>query len=230
MLNLLGTIDKPTKGDISLCGTNINSKTKDDALAYLRLKKMCVLCGVCGKCITLSILSSACIVFVVFCIPVSSGFVFQTFNLISSMTAVENVALPMVLEGSLDAAEIHRRAVMLLERVGMGRRCEHTPSQLSGGEQQRTTIARAVANQPDVLLLDEPTGDLDTKNGEMIMKMLLDLNRDENITLVMVTHDTQLKYFASRVVHMIDGKIQRVESIAASVRANAYAELSKKVC
>jgi putative ABC transport system ATP-binding protein len=113
----------------------------------------------------------------------SSGFVFQTFNLISSMTALENVALPMVLEGSLSAEQIERRAADLLSRVGMGQRAGHTPSQLSGGEQQRTTIARAIANEPEVLLLDEPTGDLDTKNGDLIMKMLLDLNRNESMLM-----------------------------------------------
>jgi putative ABC transport system ATP-binding protein len=124
LLNLLGTIDKPTKGDLVLCGTTVNSKTTDDGLAYLRLKNI--------------------------------GFVFQSFNLISSMTAVENVELPMVLDGSWTREQIHSRAVRLLERVGMGKRLDHVPSQLSGGEQQRVTIARAVANQPDILLLDEP--------------------------------------------------------------------------
>ena len=131
---------------------------------------------------------------------------FQTFNLIPSMNAEENVALPMILAGEKSRASISRRARELLSSVGLGHRVDHLPSQLSGGEQQRVTIARAIANRPQLLLLDEPTGDLDTVNGTIILGLLLQLNRHEGITCVMVTHDQSLKHYAHRVVHMVDGK------------------------
>jgi len=111
-----------------------------------------------------------------------------------------------------------RSSSALLERVGMANRLDHLPSQLSGGEQQRVTIARAIANRPQLLLLDEPTGDLDTKNSAIIMKLLTELNRKERITLVMVTHDVLLKNFADRVIWMRDGKIMRLEIIPKEVR------------
>jgi putative ABC transport system ATP-binding protein len=135
--------------------------------------------------------------------------VFQTFNLIPSMNAEENVSLPMILAGDKSRASISRRSRELLSRVGLGHRIDHLPSQLSGGEQQRVTIARAIANRPQLLLLDEPTGDLDTVNGTIILSLLLQLNRHEGITCVMVTHDQSLKHYAHRVVHMVDGKGQR---------------------
>ena len=111
----------------------------------------------------------------------------------------------------------------------MGGRLDHTPSQLSGGEQQRTTIARAVANRPDILLLDEPTGDLDSKNSDIIMRMLLDLNQQEDITCIMVTHDTSMKLFAHRCVHMLDGKIHRIEAIDGVARAESSVALTQRV-
>jgi len=181
MLNILGTIDKPTKGELTLCGTRITSNTKDSDLSLIRLQKI--------------------------------GFVFQTFNLLSSLTALENVEMPMILNGVLSPSERRKRATELLRNVGMGARLDHVPSQLSGGEQQRVTIARAIANNPHLLLLDEPTGDLDTVNTLVVMKLLQDLNRKENITMVMVTHDVGLKNYAHRVIWMRDGKIQRIEMV-----------------
>jgi len=157
------------------------------------------------------------------------GFVFQTFNLISTMTAKENVALPMILDGRLSRAAIDERAASLLTRVGIGRRLDHLPSQLSGGEQQRTTIARAISNRPDILLLDEPTGDLDSKNSHIILQLLLQLNREEGITLVMVTHDQALKHYAHRVIHMVDGKILKIEHISQGVRDDMDRELAKTI-
>jgi len=141
------------------------------------------------------------------------GFVFQTFNLLASLTALENVEMPMILNGVLSQAERRQRAKELLDIVGMSKRLDHIPSQLSGGEQQRVTIARAIANKPEILLLDEPTGDLDTVNTHIVMKLLTELNQQQKITLIMVTHDVALKNFADRIIWMRDGKIQRIEIV-----------------
>ena len=145
------------------------------------------------------------------------------------MNAEENVSLPMILAGDKSRASISRRSRELLTRVGLGHRLDHLPSQLSGGEQQRVTIARAIANRPQLLLLDEPTGDLDTVNGTIILGLLLQLNRHEGITCVMVTHDQSLKHYAHRVVHMVDGKVLRIEVVPHADRAKADAELEQKV-
>eukprot|EP01097_Dermamoeba_algensis_P000427 TRINITY_DN1148_c0_g1_i1.p2 TRINITY_DN1148_c0_g1~~TRINITY_DN1148_c0_g1_i1.p2 ORF type:complete len:165 (-),score=40.71 TRINITY_DN1148_c0_g1_i1:493-987(-) len=157
------------------------------------------------------------------------GFVFQTFNLISSLTALENVEMPMILAGKLNSQERRARAIELLESVGIGKRLDHFPSQLSGGEQQRVTIARAMANKPDILLLDEPTGDLDTVNSLIVLKLLTDLNKQQKITLIMVTHDMGLKHFADRVIWMRDGKIQRVEMVPEKKRTETYAKLHQDI-
>jgi len=193
LLNICGTIDKPTKGELKLCGVRINDRTKDADLSNIRLNKV--------------------------------GFVFQTFNLLSALTAQENVEMPMILNGSLTAAERKQRAIELLDMVGLKHRLDHVPSQLSGGEQQRTTIARAIANNPELLLLDEPTGDLDTVNTLIVMKLLTKLNQEENITMLMVTHDVALKSFADRVIWMRDGKIQRIETMPAWKKQEAIAKL-----
>jgi putative ABC transport system ATP-binding protein len=127
------------------------------------------------------------------------GFVFQQFNLIPTLTALQNVEVPM--NGN------RPRALELLERVGLGPRAGHLPSQLSGGEQQRVAIARALANQPDVLLADEPTGNLDTATGEEIVALLRGLWED-GLSLVLITHDPAVAGTAPRVVHMRDGRVQ----------------------
>jgi len=157
------------------------------------------------------------------------GFIFQTFNLIASMTALENVSLPMTLTGRMSASQIRVRANKLLNDVGMGPRIGHLPSQLSGGEQQRVTIARGLANNPDLLLLDEPTGDLDTKNSNIIMNELIRLNREQNITMVMVTHDRAMKNYAHRVLHMLDGKILKIEQIPQIRRDTADSLLKQEL-
>jgi len=113
--------------------------------------------------------------------------------------------------------------------VGLKHRLDHVPSQLSGGEQQRTTIARAIANNPELLLLDEPTGDLDTVNTLIVMKLLTKLNREENITMLMVTHDVALKSFADRVIWMRDGKIQRIETMPTWKKEEAIAKLDAQL-
>jgi ABC-type nitrate/sulfonate/bicarbonate transport system ATPase subunit len=158
-----------------------------------------------------------------------SGFVFQTFNLLSSMTALENVEMPMILAGELSATDRRSRAMELLNSVGMGSRLNHHPSQLSGGEQQRVTIARSMANEPEILLLDEPTGDLDTLNTAIVMKLLTDLNKNKKITLIMVTHDVGLKNFADRIVWMRDGKIVRVETVHPKMKMERFDELDAEI-
>ena len=135
----------------------------------------------------------------------------------------------MILSGVLSASERRERAISLLEKVGLAERLNHYPAQLSGGEQQRVTIARALSNSPEILLLDEPTGDLDTINTTLVMKLLTDLNKNENITLVMVTHDVGLKFFSDRIIWMRDGKIQRIETVSESKRKQVYEDLEKEV-
>ena len=117
----------------------------------------------------------------------------------------------------------------LLEDVGLGTRLDHFPNQLSGGEQQRVTIARAISNNPSILLLDEPTGDLDTRSTDIVMKILLDLNIEKKITMIMVTHDVSLKVFANRVVRMADGKVNKIEEIDQGQRQEAVNHLNDRV-
>jgi putative ABC transport system ATP-binding protein len=133
------------------------------------------------------------------------GFIFQSFNLIGDLTVYENVELPLTYRG-LPAAERRQRVTEALERVGMGHRAKHLPSQLSGGQQQRVAVARALAGSPSVLLADEPTGNLDSKNGEAVMDLLRDLHRSGS-TIVMVTHDARFARHADRTVHVFDGRI-----------------------
>jgi putative ABC transport system ATP-binding protein len=132
------------------------------------------------------------------------GFVFQSFHLISSLTAFENVLIPMEIIGAPNAKA---RAGELLDEVGLSDRGHHYPSELSGGEQQRVAIARAFANQPRILLADEPTGNLDSKNGHHIFQLMEDLHRQRNITLVLVTHDPGLAAKAQRQVVLRDGLV-----------------------
>lgn len=132
------------------------------------------------------------------------GFVFQSFHLIPSLTAFENILIPMEIMGAPDAKA---RAAELLDEVGLSERGHHYPSELSGGEQQRVAIARAFANQPKILLADEPTGNLDSKNGQHIFDLMEDLHRQRNITLVLVTHDPVLAAKAQRQVVLRDGMV-----------------------
>jgi len=134
------------------------------------------------------------------------GFVFQTFNLIPSLTALENVMLPMTFQG-VQRYEREERAAKLLEMMGLEKRIHHKPTELSGGQQQRVAIARSLANDPDVILADEPTGNLDSETGKEVMDMLTKLNKDGK-TIVMVTHDHNLSKYADRIVHIMDGKIE----------------------
>jgi putative ABC transport system ATP-binding protein len=133
------------------------------------------------------------------------GFIFQSFNLIGDLTVFENVELPLTYRG-LSAAERKQRAKTALETVGMAHRLNHYPSQLSGGQQQRVAVARALGGKPSILLADEPTGNLDSKNGEAVMELLRDLHRD-GATICMVTHDERFARHAERQVHLFDGRI-----------------------
>ncbi len=133
------------------------------------------------------------------------GFVFQSFNLIGDLTVAENVELPLTYRG-LPEAERKRRVEAALERVGMSHRARHMPAQLSGGQQQRVAVARAVAGDPLILLADEPTGNLDSKNGEAVMELLSDLHRG-GATICMVTHDPRYASYADRTIHLFDGRI-----------------------
>jgi ABC-type lipoprotein export system ATPase subunit len=134
------------------------------------------------------------------------GFVFQGFNLLARTSAVENVELPLIYRG-MKLAERRPLAMEALDRVGLKGRAKHTPGELSGGQQQRVAIARAIVTQPAVLLADEPTGNLDTKTSHEIMELLVGLNRDQKITVLMVTHEPEMVSYAGRVVHFLDGKI-----------------------
>jgi putative ABC transport system ATP-binding protein len=133
------------------------------------------------------------------------GIVFQSFHLVPTMTALENVALPLEFAGKPDAFEIART---LLDEVGLSHRVDHFPAQLSGGEQQRVALARALSPRPQILLADEPTGNLDGKTGAYIVDLLFNLQRRRQATLVLVTHDANLAERCSRVVHMADGRIE----------------------
>jgi putative ABC transport system ATP-binding protein len=135
------------------------------------------------------------------------GYVFQFYNLIPTLTARENIETPMQFRGK-SKSERRERAAALLSRVGLGDRADHKPSELSGGEQQRVAIARALANDPALVLLDEPTGDLDTATGQEILGLLQKLNKEEKVTLLVATHDAAVAAICSRVVRLRDGKIE----------------------
>ena len=134
------------------------------------------------------------------------GFVFQAYQLVPTLTALENVMLPLDLTGR-PGLEARSRAVALLEQVGLGERILHYPVQLSGGEQQRVALARAFVTRPPIVLADEPTGNLDTRNGELVLSMLLQLNREAGATLLMVTHDERIAAKAGRRISLVDGRI-----------------------
>jgi putative ABC transport system ATP-binding protein len=142
------------------------------------------------------------------------GFIFQAFNLIGDLTVYENVELPLTYRG-MPSAERKQRVQEALERVGMSHRMRHYPSQLSGGQQQRVAVARAIAGKPLILLADEPTGNLDSRNGESVMDLLKELHRD-GATIGMVTHDPRYARYAERTLHLFDGQVVRDEKTDAA--------------
>jgi len=136
------------------------------------------------------------------------GFVFQTFNLIPILSAAENVSLPMIFQGVSKEKRL-KRATHLLTGVGLKERIHHKPNELSGGEMQRVAIARSLANDPEVILADEPTGNLDSVNGKIVMETLRNLNKKEKKTIIMVTHDQNLMKYAKRIIRIRDGQIAK---------------------
>jgi putative ABC transport system ATP-binding protein len=173
LLHLLGALETPTSGEISLAGQRYDGL--DDAeLTRLRRDRI--------------------------------GFVFQFFNLLPTLTAAENVLLPALIAGRRDS-DTRERGQELLDRVGLAARADHLPSELSGGEQQRVSIARALVGSPELVLADEPTGNLDTRASAEVLELLGELNRAEGQTLVLVTHDPGAAATAQRVVFLRDGRI-----------------------
>lgn len=142
----------------------------------------------------------------------SVGFIFQFYNLLPVLTALENVELPMLIAG-VSKEDRRKRALELLEKVDLIGRKDHKPDELSGGERQRVAIARSLANNPSILLADEPTGDLDTETGLAILELLKEVNRTENQTLVLVTHDSNIARQFNRIFHIRDGLISSIEEV-----------------
>ncbi|MDC3953735.1 ABC transporter ATP-binding protein [Polyangium jinanense] len=192
MMNIIGCLDRPTRGKYILDGIDVGSRS-NDARAIVRNHLI--------------------------------GFVFQGFNLLPRTTALENVELPLVYRG-VGAAERRKRALASLSAVGLGARLHHTPNQLSGGQQQRVAIARALVTQPPLLLADEPTGNLDTRTSYEVLDLLQRLNREQGITIVLVTHERDIADCAGRVVEMRDGSVRRdIVNERPTDAARALAEL-----
>lgn len=171
LLNMLGALDTPDSGSISVAGYNLELNKK---LNEFRADKI--------------------------------GFIFQLHNLIPNLSVVENVEIPMFTK-KWSAKKMRGRALNLLEIVGLKDKAKMLPNKLSGGERQRVAIARALANEPSIILADEPTGSLDSKTSNKILKQLNKLHKDENVTLIMVTHDMDVARLADRVIEVLDGKI-----------------------
>ncbi len=180
LLNMVGALDRPTKGQVFVNGKDL-AKIRDKD----RFRAQTV------------------------------GFIFQLHNLLPTMTARENVEVPMI--GQLGLIARRKRSKELLELVGLGDRLKHLPSQLSGGQRQRVAVARALANNPPLVLADEPTGSLDTAAGQALMQLLRDLNQNQGTTFLIVTHDPAVARQTRRVVVMADGKIAREDIIGSPI-------------
>lgn len=140
------------------------------------------------------------------------GFIFQSFNLISTLSALENVEYPMIFSG-VSSKERLNRSKEVLKKLGLHDRLKHNPTELSGGEQQRVSIARAIINEPEIILADEPTGNLDSKTGKEIMEVLKKINKEMGRTLIVVTHDIYISYYSDKRVYLSDGKIKKIEKV-----------------
>lgn len=176
LMNVLGTIDKPTRGEVFIDGI-ATSRMSGNALAEFRNKKL--------------------------------GFVFQAFNLINGLDAEKNVALPLMVT-TLSQKERQERAEKILKRLGLGERLRMKPTQLSGGEQQRVAVARALINDPVLVLADEPTGNLDSKSSGEVIKLLKEITSKGDVTTVMVTHNPDLTRYCDKVIHIKDGRIEKI--------------------
>lgn len=172
LLNIIGLLDTPTSGTVTIDGTTIG-KMSDSRLAAFRNHKL--------------------------------GFVFQSFHLINSLNVTDNVELPLIYR-SMSASDRAKRVREVLERVGLSHRMRHMPSQLSGGQCQRVAIARAIVGNPEIILADEPTGNLDSKMGAEVMELLHSLNKEDGRTIVMVTHNEQQAMQTDRIIRFFDGR------------------------
>lgn len=190
-MNIVGCLDRPTKGTYILDGQDVSAMSKDER-ADIRNRKL--------------------------------GFVFQGFNLLSRTSAIENVELPMLYAG-VETGERHRRAMEALAAVGLKGRERNHPNQLSGGQQQRVAIARSLVNQPALILADEPTGNLDSRTSVEVMEIFQRLNREQGITMILVTHEPDIAEYANRVIVFKDGKIKKDYRIESS--RNAAEELKQ---
>ena len=171
LLNMLGALDVPDSGSITVAGHDLSSSKK---LNEFRGKKI--------------------------------GFIFQLHNLIPNISVVENIEIPMFTQ-KMSSSEMRDKALKLLDDVGLKDKAKILPNKLSGGERQRVAIARALANDPSIILADEPTGSLDSKTSNRILKLLIDLHEDKNVTLIIVTHDMDVAKLADRVIEVLDGEI-----------------------
>ncbi len=173
LLNIIGLLDTPTSGLVSINGTRIESMS-DKAMSEFRNRML--------------------------------GFVFQSFHLINSLNVIDNVELPLTYRHGVSARERRELVKDVLARVGLSHRMRHMPSQLSGGQCQRVAIARAIAGNPEIILADEPTGNLDSKMGGEVMELLHSLNQDDGRTIVMVTHNEEQASATSRIIRLFDGR------------------------
>lgn len=178
-MNIIGCLDKPTRGQYLLEGTDIALMDRDD-LADIRNKKI--------------------------------GFVFQGFNLLPRTSALENVELPMLYDG-ISVKERRQKAMSALQVVGLEARAHHHPNQLSMGQQQRVAIARALVNKAPIILADEPTGNLDTKTSAELMELFVKLNKEANITIVLVTHESDIAAYSRRIIRFSDGEVVSDEPV-----------------
>ena len=174
LMNLVGCLDRPTKGSYRLNGKEVAEMSRDQR-ARIRNRQI--------------------------------GFVFQNFNLLNRTSALENVELPLLYQRGLSSRKRKARAKSLLEKVGLADRMDHHPGQLSGGQQQRVAIARSLANEPDILMADEPTGNLDSRTSREVTDLFRELNADHGITLILVTHDQGVAQKATRNIVLHDGRV-----------------------
>lgn len=172
LLNMIGLLDIPTKGSVTIDDNQIDGWT-DKKLALFRNHKL--------------------------------GYIFQSFHLINDLPVLDNVELPLLYRKGVSGKERSKKASEALKKVGLSARTKHYPSQLSGGQKQRVAIARAIVGRPEIILADEPTGNLDSKMGGEIMDILGNLNKNEKTTIVMVTHDERLANTTNRIIHLFDG-------------------------